>query len=236
MSDCAHRAGARYCPDCGKDLAPPPYDRQTLVNDVAENWWEKGAIHTLAGLFVRPGTAIRAYIERDRDYLVKPIPYAAVVIAFVYWARTRIPGMGAMDTSESAALTLLMRDPLVPTIMAAMIGALVVTFVTHRPAQLTLYGAFVLRLYLGAQALLLMFAVDVIAVHNDARGDLTHDIAGYAISFGWVGFALWQYFAPDRLTRGWARAAAAVLLGEVALFLLLIIPLVLVDETGWLNG
>jgi hypothetical protein len=233
MSDCTHRPIGRFCPDCGKDLAPPLYDRRMVLNDLAENWWEKGAVTTLIGLFLRPGTLIRAYIERDRDLLVKPVPYAAIVIAFAYWVRARVPGMGGIDTGDSATLALLMRDPLVPTVLAALLGAGVITYITHRPAALSLSGAFVLRLYIAAQALLLLLLIDVAAAQAAMRGSIGHDIARYAISFGWIGFALWQYFRPDRLRLGWLRAIGAVILGEAALFLLLIIPIIISDEMGW---
>jgi Protein of unknown function (DUF3667) len=233
MSDCPHRHGSRFCPDCGKDLAPLPYDRRTLLSDLVENWWEKGAVQTLAGLFVRPGLLIRTYIERDRDLLVKPIPYAAIVIAFCYWVRARA-GLGGISAGDSATMALLLRDPLVLTLLAALIGAAVVTFITHRPAPLSFYGAFVLRLYIGVQALLLAVGIDLLAHANDARSSLGYDIARYAISFGWVGFALWQYFLPDALRRNALRAAAAVLLGEIGLILLIVIPVLISDEMGWL--
>ena len=235
MTACAHRTGGRYCPDCGKDLAPAPYDRHTVLNDLAENWWEKGAIQTLAGLFVRPGYSIRTYIERDRDFLVKPIPYAAIIIAFVYWARGRIEGLGRIDTSDMPTLTLLMRDPLVPTVIAAVIGAMVLTRITHRPARLSLYAAFVLRLYLGAQALLLFFLIDVIAVKGGWGGGTAHDLARYLVSFAWIGLAIWQYFAGTPLRWPVLRAAAAVVIGEIAVFLLLIMPIVIIDELGWVS-
>lgn len=73
-SDCAHRQVGRYCPDCGKDLQPEPITRQTVVHDLVENWWEKGVLHTLIGLVLRPGILIRRYIESDRDILVRRCP------------------------------------------------------------------------------------------------------------------------------------------------------------------
>jgi hypothetical protein len=233
MSACAHRHIGRFCPDCGKDLSPPRYDRRMVIGDLVENWWEKGAVTTLVGLFLRPGKLIRAYIERDRDLLVKPVPYAAIVIAFAYWARARVPGLGGVNTGESATLTLLMRDPLVPTVLAALLGAGVISYITHRPAALSLSGAFVLRLYLAAQALLLILGIDFAAVQLGQRGSMGHDVARYAVSFGWIGYALWQFFRRDGLRLDWLRAAGAVILGEVALFLLLIMPIVISDELGW---
>lgn len=235
MTDCAHPTRGRFCADCGKDLQPEPYDRRTVTAELAENWWEKGAVQTLAGLFIRPGTLIRTYVGQDRDLLVKPIPYAAVIIAFVYWVRARVPEIGNPDTAGSAALTLLMRDPLVPTVLSAMIGASIITFVTHRSVARSLYTMFVMRLYLAVQALLLMLGVKLVGLWLGVHRSSWFDPAEYIVIFGWMAWAIHQYFGPDQLRFSKLRAVAAVVMGEAALFLLLIIPIIIIDEAGWLN-
>lgn len=235
VSTCDHRTGGRYCPDCGLDFRPAPYDRSAFVNELVENWWEKGVVRTFLGLFIRPGIYLRAYVEHDRKLLLKPLSYAAVMIALVYWARSRIPGMGTFDTSDSATLTLLMRDPIIVTLLAAVTGALVITYVTHRHAPLSIYGAIVVRLYLSVQLMIMLLAIDIVAVQLALRGSAGHTLVRFGVNFGWLTFALWQFFGPDRLRRPWLRAFVAVLLGEAAVFLLLILPIAIVDELGWLN-
>ncbi len=230
MSDvCVHRRVGRYCPDCGKNLQPEPIDRRTVVDELVGNWWEKGVLHTLVGLFRQPGVLIRRYIESDRDILVKAVPYIAVALALNYALRARfLPGSTATDLS---IIETLQQEPLVIPLLSALISALVLHFIFYRGASAGLFGTMVMRLYVLAQATLLVVFVDLAMQLFIADRSIGRNLTRLAFGLGFTIFAVRQFYAGEG-RGGWIRAIAAVLCGELALILLVYTPAAMVEQAG----
>jgi hypothetical protein len=230
--DCPHRQVGRYCPDCGKDLQPQPIDRRTVTSELVENWWERGVLHTLIGLFRQPGVLIRRYIESDRDILVKAVPYIAVALALNYALRARfLPGS---TTTELSIIETLQQEPLVIPLLSALISALVLHFVFYRGGSAGLFGTMVMRLYILAQATLLVVAVDLAMQLFITDRSIGRNLTRLAIGLGFTIFAVRQYYAGEG-RGGWLRAIAAVICGELALILFVYMPAAMVEQAGLLD-
>ncbi|MBL8651949.1 MAG: DUF3667 domain-containing protein [Sphingopyxis sp.] len=230
--DCAHRQVGRYCPDCGKDLQPEPIDRRTVVDELVGNWWEKGVLQTLLGLFIRPGVLIRRYIESDRDILVKAVPYIAVALALNYALRARfLPGSTKTDLS---VIEMLQNEPLIIPLLSAAISALVLHFVFYRGASAGLFGTIVMRLYVLAQATLLALFADLLMQLFLADRSIGRNLARLTLGLGFTIFAVRQYYAGEG-RGGWIRAVAAVICGELALILLVYMPAAMIEQAGLLD-
>lgn len=233
MSDaCVHRQVGRFCPDCGKDLRPEPIDRRAVVDELVGNWWEKGVLQTLLGLFIRPGVLIRRYIERDRDILVKAVPYIAVALALNYALRARfLPGSTKTDLS---VIEMLQNEPLIIPLLSAAISALVLHFIFYRGASAGLFGTMVMRLYVLAQATLLALFADLAMQLVLADRSIGRNLARLTIGLGFTIFAVRQFYAGEG-RGGWIRAIAAVICGELALILLVYMPAAMIEQAGLLD-
>lgn len=230
--DCVHRQVGRYCPDCGKDLRPEPITRQTVVHELVENWWEKGVLHTLVGLVLRPGILIRRYIESDRDILVKAVPYIAVVLALNLALRARfLPGSTKTDLS---VIEMLQNEPLIMPLLSALISALVLHFIFYRGASAGLFGTMVMRLYVLAQATLLALFADLAMQLFLADRSIARNLARLTIGLGFTIFAVRQFYAGEG-RGGWIRAIGAVICGELALILLVYMPAAMIEQAGLLD-
>ncbi len=227
--DCVHRQAGRFCPDCGKDLRPEPIDRRAVLGELAENWWEKGVLHTLVGLFRQPGVLIRRYIEEDRDLLVKPIPYVAVILALNYLIRARIlPGS---DTTTIGLIETLRNEPIILPLIIALTSSLVLHFIFYRRSSVGFFGTTIMRLYVVAQATLLMLFADLLMELVTPDRSLERISIRYALGFGFNIFAVRQFYAGEG-RGGWIRAAAAVIGCELALILFIFTPASLIDKAG----
>ncbi|WP_411338581.1 DUF3667 domain-containing protein [Sphingopyxis sp. J-6] len=213
-------------------MQPQPIDRRTVMSELAENWWEKGVLHTLIGLFRQPGVLIRRYIESDRDILVKAVPYIAVALALNYALRARfLPGS---TTTELSIIETLQQEPLVIPLLSALISALVLHFVFYRGGSAGLFGTMVMRLYVLAQATLLVVAVDLAMQLFMTDRSIGRNLTRLAIGLGFTIFAVRQYYAGEG-RGGWIRAIAAILCGELALILFVYMPAAMIEQAGLLD-
>ena len=231
-ADCAHRQAGRFCPDCGKDLRPEPIDRRTVVDELAENWWEKGVLHTLVGLLRQPGVLIRRYIEEDRDLLVKPIPYVAVILALNYYIRARL--MPGSDTTDLTLVEMIRNEPVILPLIQALTSSLILYYGFYRRATAGLFGTIIMRLYIVAQTTLLMLVADLAMELATPDRSIERNLIRAAVGLGFTIFAVRQFYAGEG--RGsWIRAIAAVLCGEIALILFVLTPAAMVQRAGLLN-
>lgn len=227
--DCVHRRDGRFCPECGKDLRPEPIDRRAVLGELAENWWEKGVLHTLIGLFRQPGTLIRRYIEQDRDLLVKPVAYVAVILTLNYLVRARLlPGS---DTTTIGLIEALRNEPIILPLIIALTSSLILHFIFYRRSPVGLFGTIVMRLYVVAQATLLMLLADLLMELVTPERSMERVAIRYALGLGFNIFAVRQFYAGEG--RGsWIRAVAAVIGCELALILFIFTPASLIDKAG----
>lgn len=230
--DCVHRCDGRFCPDCGKDLRPGPIDRRAVLGELAETWWEKGVLHTLVGLLRQPGVLIRRYIEEDRDLLVKPIPYVAVILALNYIVRARL--MPGSDTTELTLVEMLRNEPVILPLVAALTSSLVFHFLFYRRASAGLFGTIVMRLYILAQATLLMLVADLLMELVTPDRTIARNAVRAVVGLFFTIFAVRQYYAGEG-KGNWLRAVAAVLCGEIALILFVLTPAAMIQNAGLLG-
>lgn len=73
---CGKKVINNYCSNCGFPTKIPRIDKEFFFFGLAEVLnLNRGIIYTLKELTIRPGKAIRSYIETDRTILVKPITF-----------------------------------------------------------------------------------------------------------------------------------------------------------------
>jgi hypothetical protein len=106
--NCGTSRRGPWCHACGQ-RAPEPLRFSRITRDVLEQITdlgaERGLFHTLRQLTIRPGQAIRAYVDGRRKPLVNPVKYAFFALTIV--AVT----VGVTGTDPGEALGIVDRSP-----------------------------------------------------------------------------------------------------------------------------
>lgn len=94
---CGRRFVGDYCPDCGQE-AEPSASTGGILEDFARELFdiEQGFLETLKALTVRPGRALRDYLDGNRSHLMSPGRYLLAAILIHYAANQGLVGLGIL--------------------------------------------------------------------------------------------------------------------------------------------
>jgi hypothetical protein len=74
--NCGHPVDNKYCPACGQLTATRRFDPKYLSEKLVDSFdIDRGFLRTLWSLIVKPGTAIREYVDGKRVVLYNPIRF-----------------------------------------------------------------------------------------------------------------------------------------------------------------
>jgi len=74
--NCNHQIAEKYCPNCGQSASLKRIDGHYIIHEIQHLLhFEKGIFFTAKQLFLKPGIAIREYIDDNRNRLMKPVPF-----------------------------------------------------------------------------------------------------------------------------------------------------------------
>jgi hypothetical protein len=70
---------SKFCAECGQPLALKRIDTHYIAHEIEHLLhFERGILHTIKELCIRPGQTIRKYISENRSRLVKPIVFIII--------------------------------------------------------------------------------------------------------------------------------------------------------------
>lgn len=74
----------KFCPNCGQAATLKRIDGHYILHEIIHVvHFEKGILYTIKELLIRPGDAVREFINKDRNRLVKPIIFI-VITSLIY--------------------------------------------------------------------------------------------------------------------------------------------------------
>ena len=84
--NCGHPFDLDYCNRCGQKASVKRIEMKWLLHELPHAIWhvEKGFFYNVKQLFIRPGHAIRDFLEGKRKYFFNPLSYLAIMILFNY--------------------------------------------------------------------------------------------------------------------------------------------------------
>jgi hypothetical protein len=82
--NCNTAVSGNFCSDCGRPRQITRIDWHYIVHEIMHVLhFEKGILHTIRELLLKPGTSIQTFITSDRSRLVKPVLFI-VVTSLIY--------------------------------------------------------------------------------------------------------------------------------------------------------
>ncbi len=76
---CDNEFEGNYCPSCGHPQKLERINGRYIISEIASVLnFQKGILHTIKELLLRPGQNIRQFISEDRNRLVKPILFILI--------------------------------------------------------------------------------------------------------------------------------------------------------------
>ncbi len=95
----------KFCPACGQPTPARRIDwgfmRDQFQHDVLN--MDRGLLHTLKRLIVRPGKLLRSYIDGQREGIVKPLPLLMIMSAVILLLTSYVTGAPPLDPPASNA-------------------------------------------------------------------------------------------------------------------------------------
>lgn len=104
--NCGEKIEKKYCTHCGQKVAPKRIDIKALVHDIPHAIFhvDSGFFYNVKQLFLRPGFAIKDYLEGRRKAFFHPVTYLAILMVFNLFA-VKITNLHYYDEQELAYMT-----------------------------------------------------------------------------------------------------------------------------------
>jgi len=104
--NCGEPVEKKYCPNCGQKVAIKRLELKHLLHDIPHAIFhvDSGFFYNLKELFIRPGVAIKNYLEGRRQPFFNPITYMAVLLVFNYFA-VKVTNLHYYDNEELLSMT-----------------------------------------------------------------------------------------------------------------------------------
>jgi len=99
--NCGQPVEKKYCPDCGQKVSVKRIELKHLLHDIPHAIFhvDSGFFYNLKQLFIRPGAAIKDYLEGRRKLFFHPVTYLAILMVFNYFA-VKITNLHYYDEEE----------------------------------------------------------------------------------------------------------------------------------------
>ncbi len=84
--NCGHSFEGKFCNACGQNSNVGRLTLKTFLEELTNSVFQvdRGLFFTIKQLFLRPGHAIRAYLEGQRKYYFKPIAFVLLLSTFYF--------------------------------------------------------------------------------------------------------------------------------------------------------
>ena len=188
----------------------PRINRQHFQQELSSKWFKKGFRNTFIGLTIAPGKQIYAYINIDRDDLIKPIAYLLTTMVMLLWSYTRF--IADFNASEEILVDQIERNMHYIQLSQAVAMAYIMLKFTYKDRDYNFYEYTTLMIYLLAQCLI--FA----SFYNILQGffpDTQFAYLRFSTYFIYCTWGIAQFFAAKTLS-DYLRAAKTYVLGIAA--------------------
>lgn len=84
--NCGNNFEGKYCNSCGQNIRVDKLTLKNFIEELSESIFQinHGLFFTIKSLFLRPGHAIREFLEGQRKSYFKPIAYVLIIATFYY--------------------------------------------------------------------------------------------------------------------------------------------------------
>lgn len=82
--NCNEHISGNYCSNCGSPIVLKRIDKKYIIQEVSSVLlFEKGILHTIKELAIRPGKSIKEFLTENRHRLIKPIIFI-IITSLIY--------------------------------------------------------------------------------------------------------------------------------------------------------
>ena len=237
--NCKHKVDEKFCPNCGQPANLKRIDKHYIIHEIEHLLhFEKGFLYTVKELFVRPGLAIKTYINENRTKLIKPIPFLiftsliyTLVNSFFHIEESMVSfeSSGINPPSEKTSVTALYQwvqghYGYANIMMGALIAILLRLF--FRKSNYNIFEITILLCFVMGEGMLLLTLFSIISVATKVKAIFT--LAGGLI-FIYTALAIGQFYEPKKVM-SYVKAFIAYVLGSVLFYVILTIIGVLKDH------
>lgn len=233
---CGSTITENFCGQCGQPAKLKRIDAHYISHEIQHLLhFEKGFLHTVKELLVRPGQSIKEHITVNRNKHIKPIPFL-IFTSLLYTLIShyfhlneifKAQGPEAAALSKSSISTLFTWVEGHYGYANIMMGGLIALWIKvfFRKYQYNLFEITILLCFVMGEGMLLLSVATILA-----------GLLNNPFLFNVVGFIIWLYaawaigqFFENRKLGGYFKALVAYGLGNISFYLVLIIIGVLYD-------
>lgn len=229
LSDLCKKCNAdvalNYCPNCGHPKAIARIDGSYLLDEIRRVLsFEKGFLFTIRELTMKPGKSIQAFIEEDRNRLVKPIVFL-IVTSLIYSAVNGIfhfedNYVNYSDVKESTTLSMFKwiqgNYGYANIIMAIFIALWIKLF--FRKEKFNIFEIIILLCFIMGMGMLIYA---IFGVAQSMTGVSLMQISAM-LGFAYFTWAIGQFFGK-RKAGSYIKAFFAYILGMISFFLVVML-------------
>lgn len=235
--NCGNELDAKYCAKCGQAAKVHRIDAHYISHEIQHLLHlEKGFLHTVKELLLRPGQNIREYIAGNRSRHVKPIPFLIftsliyTLISHYFHIEERYtsqegPAAAAFAKSHIPMLFKWVRDHYgyANILMGGLIALWIKVF--FRKYQYNIFEITVLLCFMMGEGMLFL-----------AIGAIISGLTKHLLIYTLVSFAVWFYtawgigqFYEQKKTGSYIKAFLAYVIGSISFYVLLFIVGIISD-------
>jgi hypothetical protein len=233
-SSCQSVLHGPFCATCGKPKTLRRIDGTYILEEIASVFnFNKGIFFTLREILLRPGLAVRDYLQNDRNRLVKPVVFV-ILCSLLYslaqnWLRfedSYADAGGFGDSAISGIFSWIQQNYGYTNIMLGVFIAFWIK-IFFRKSPYNLFEILVLLCFIMGLGMVIYMIFGVV----EAVFGWKLFFIGGLLAFFYTAWAIGDFFSK----RGWRRffkAFIAYLLGSISFYLVAIIFGILVDLLG----
>lgn len=220
-----------FCATCGKPKALRRIDGTYILEEIASVFnFNKGIFYTLREILLRPGLAVRDYLQNDRNRLVKPVVFV-ILCSLLYslaqnWLRfedSYAEAGGFGDSAISGIFSWIQQNYGYTNIMMGVFIAFWIK-IFFRKSLYNLFEIFVLLCFIMGLGMVIYMIFGVI----EAVFGWKLFFIGGLLAFIYTAWAIGDFFSKPGFGR-YIRALIAYFLGAISFYLVALLFGILID-------
>lgn len=225
--NCANNYDSAFCNVCGQNSATRRFGtkewRQKLLHKTPNA--SSGFLLTLITLLIRPGDAIREYLQGQRKLLLSPFSYMLIlcglyiVVSQFFEPVVKLP---KSFTTLQESLQFIEANYTKLIVIAMIIPMTVGTYLAYFKSGFNLTEHCVLNAYLMAQLLIVDIILVVLTASNlSNKHTLGYTLIDMTLKFPYWIWTYWNFFKPKKWLKGIFQIIFSIILSGILLNILL---------------
>lgn len=235
--NCDFEYEGKFCPQCGQKAKTKRITMKQVFNDARQHFihFDQGFLYTIKALLLRPGHAVREYLEGKRVKHIRPVKFmfwsAAIsflVFHFIGLDKDMLEKMGQQQHSGNNQVSQRFGEKVFslfsehPAIALFIMIPLIAFWsrVLFRRYQYNYAEHFVLNAYLMGEVSLASIVTAPLSKLIGQFTTSTVPMTLFSVSF-WVGYFAWSYsqFFQSKTIGVWLKGGLTILLGYFMMIL-----------------